>query len=430
MGLGSGPNERITRLQQAVGPVNVSRGDVLESPQPLIAVTCSRLGHDVQLHRHVCQFLTRCLLDCRQRRAVLMIATGSAIESWATRAAELFAVPVVKLSVDPHDQLADIVVCSQRGERLSHDAAIIAVADRVDAVYVRRRGIVESCLRTRVEQRCDASTRVAVSSTPQCAAAGLIAAGAIGWFHSATRSAGHLPNHAEAQPSQPDRFDGADGHPDHRCPESEAWIRTDGQWLIHCTRQRDGAWPGETERQYRDSVLLGDDSSARRGALDALIRIVKSGQLVAGAKATMMKYPVVCFSSLPLVELLQRRCFRPQLGRWDYEPYGIAIRLSRAESMGIRPVIYGDPKDRALLAEEDCFRFHPIGKKYDWRQEREWRSSGSVNLAELNQADVRVFAEDLSRVRQALQGCRWPVTLVPRLPTLPTRDVTNRGKPV
>ncbi len=112
---------------------------------------------------------------------------------------------------------------------------------------------------------------------------------------------------------------------------------------------------------------------------------------------------MVCFSALPLKELLQRRCFRPQLGRWDYEPYGIAIRLSVAKRLGIQPVIYGDTKDRALLPAEDQFRFHPIGKTFDWREEREWRSSESVNLAAMNPDDIRVFAEDSPNARVRLQ---------------------------
>lgn len=424
MGLESRPIERITRLQRAVGPVILSRSEPIESPHPLIAVTSSRLGHDSSLRRHVCQFLSRCLLDCRQRNAVLLVASGSAIEAWATRAAELFAVPVVRLSVDPNDDLADIVIGTARDEPLSRDATLIALADRVDAVYVRRGGTVERCLQARVEDRCDASTRVAVSLTRHCAASGLIAAGAIGWFHSSAKS---------------DRCKlfSTDGD-DSRLEEtrSDEWTRTDGQWLIHCTRQCDGAWPGETQRQYRDSILLGDESSASRGPLDALIRIVRSGQLVAGATATSKAHPVVCFSALPLKELLQRRCFRPQLGRWDYEPYGIAIRLSVAKRLGIQAVIYGDTKDRALLPAEDQFRFHPIGKTFDWREEREWRSCESVNLAAMNPDDIRVFAEDLSNARMRLQDCRWPVTLVATKPIAapspkrPTADVTNSEKRV
>jgi hypothetical protein len=333
---------------------------------------------------------------------------------------------VVKLSVDPNDDLAETVILSKSGAPLSRDAVTIALADRVDAVYVRRGGTVERCLRARVEDRCDASTRVALSLTRPCAAPGLIAVGAIGWFHSGEES-----DHAGA---------GAPSRLDSRLEQrqsDDAWTRTDGQWLVHCTRQRDGAWPGETVRQYHDSILLGDESCASRRPLDALVRIVRSGRLVAGATATSKRHSVVCFSALPLKELLQRRCFRPQLGRWDYEPYGIAIRFSVAKRLGIQPVIYGDAKDRALLPAADQFRFHPIGKTFDWREEREWRSSESVNLAAMNRDDIRVFAEDKSTARMRLQDCPWPVTLVAASmpiaappPDRPAADVANSGKPV
>jgi len=244
-----------------------------------------------------------------------------------------------------------------------------------------------------------------MSATGKCAACELIAAGAIGWFHAGGRSDSVTVEQSTAMDSRIE----VGSLPD------DAWTRTDGQWLIHCTRRRDGPWPGETERQYRDSILLGEESSAGREPLDALLRIVRAGRMVAGATATTKRYPVVCFSALSLQELLQRRCFRPQLGRWDYEPYGIAIRLSTAKQIGIQAVIYGDPRERSLLSREDQYRFHPLGKTYDWREEREWRSSKSVDLAELDPSDIRVFAEDSHEARRRLQDCRWPVTFVTTL---------------
>jgi hypothetical protein len=410
-------NERINRLHRAVGSVDVSHP---ATNCPLIAVTCSRLGHDSNLHRYACQFLCRSLLDCRQRQASLLVTSGTAIEPWAVRAAELFAVPIVRLSVDSNDESADIVVQSQHEKQLSRDAVAIALADRVDAVYVRRGGIIESCLRLRVTNRCDASTRVAVSMTGKCAAAGLIAAGAIGWFRATTKAKGIAVQHSTD----------LDPPLDDRVATHDAWTRTDGQWLIHCTRSRHGAWPGETERQYRDSILLGDESSQRREPLDALEKIVRSGRIVAAATATMKKHAVVCFSALPLQELLERRCFRPQLGRWDYEPYGIAVRLSVARQLGIQPVIYGQPKDRSAVSVADRFRFHPIGKTFDWREEREWRSSQSVDLSAMDPADVRIFAADQPEAKFLLRDCRWPVTFLPAAPSSGPTGVTAAGKQV
>jgi hypothetical protein len=393
-------DRRIRSLRDAVGRVDVSHP---AGADPLIAVSSSRLGHDSRLHRNVCQFLCRSLLDCRHRGASLLVASGSAIEPWAVRAAELFAVPLIRLSVNRDDQSAEIVVRSRDGAPLSRDAAVIGLADRVDAVYVRSGGTIERCLRQRVNDRRDASTRVAVAMTETCAAADLIAAGAIGWFRSTA---------CEDRRGVRNAID-LEGQSCHATPRSDSWTRTDGKWLIHCTRGRPGAWPGETERQFRDSILLGDESSQSRQPLDALTRIVRCGRIIAGATATSKKHPVVCFSSLPLVELLHRRCFRPHLGRWDYEPYGIAISMTAARRLGIQPVIYGQTADRATLAPADRFRFHPIGTTFDWRGEREWRSGRTVDLCAVAPGDVRVFAEDLPDSRTRLRDCHWSVTFVP-----------------
>ncbi len=194
-------------------------------------------------------------------------------------------------------------------------------------------------------------------------------------------------------------------------PENR-WGHSEAQWLIHCTRGRVGRWPDETERQYRDSMLLGTASSAQRGPLDALTRIVRSGRIVAGARASNHGYPVVCFSALSLQRLLESRCFRPHLGRWDYEPYGVAIRTSSAQKQGVQPVIYGKKSDRARLPEEDQFRFHPQGTTYDWGREREWRSRRSIDLGSIDREDVRVFALDTVAARSSLSDCPWQVSFL------------------
>jgi len=393
--------ERVERLSIDVGHVSISRGPACDSVDVLVAVTSSRLGHDSALHRIACRFLCQSLLDSRHRGAALLVASGSAIEPWAVRAAELFAVPVILLSVDPDNRSADIFVRARDGRKLSRDAAAISIADRVDAVFVRRGGTVQACLQRRIVARGDASTRVAVSLAPKCAAKELIDAGAIGWF-----CGGAGPqNLAGVEATIPHSLRSADSIDD-------AWIRTEGQWLIHCTRAPAGAWPGETERQYRDSMLIGRDDLALRRPIDALMSIIRSGKIVAAATATTKKHPVVCFSSRSLHELLQRRCFRPQLNRWDYEPYGIAIRLTVARQLGIQPVVYGLPKDRSTLSPDQQFRFHPIGRTFDWREEREWRSKQSVDLTAIDFDDVRVFAEDKQESRKRLQRCPWSVTFV------------------
>ncbi len=343
--------------------------------QTLVGLTSSRLGRDLMLHRHVCQFLSRSLLDARDRGAAVVVAEGSAIEPWAIRAAELFGVPCLRLQV--HDDV-------------SRDAAVIAIGDRVDAVYVRGGGTIASWLKRRIETLADASTRVAIFGTGTCAAARLIEAGAIGWYRP-RMNASVIEQAASAS-------------------SDESWMRTDGQWLIHCTRRRDGPWPGETMDQYRDAMLVDHPAATRRAPIDALERIVSSRKLIASSVATAKHHPVVCFSAVPLAELLDRRCFRPQLGRWDYEPFGIAIKTAAAKRSGLRPVIYGEPDRRKQLSVEDRYRFHPIGKTFDWRSEREWRSSGTLNLEQFHADELHVFAVDSPDARMKLSRSPWPVT--------------------
>lgn len=367
-----------------------------------LATVSSRLGHDLNLHRHVCRFLTRSLLDCRSRNATLIIATGSAIEPWATRAAELFDVHSIRIAVGKDDPGADFFVPPVKQSR---DRLVIELADRVDAIYVRAGGNIDNSLCLRINARQDASTRVAVAPDLKCAAARLIASGAIGWFDSETRRR-PSPNSTLDQNLPPDLEQPSEQE------KTDQWTRTDGQWLVHCTRGPRANWPDETIRQFRDSILIGDGDAINRQPIDSLCRILRSGRLIASSTATSKQSPVVCFSAVPLAQLLDRRCFRPQLGRWDYEPFGIAIRRSTAVSLGIKPVIYGEPGRQKTLAQQDRYRFHPIGKTYDWQSEKEWRSKESVDLTTLPESDVRVFAADTIETRNRLADCPWAVSFV------------------
>ncbi len=173
---------RLARLKEICGAAQVS-GPGLESDTPFVAVTSSRLGSDARLHRHVCQFLCRSLIDCQRRGSELLVASGSAIEPWAERAAELFAVPCRKLVVSSPQQAAHLIVSSRDSTPISVDAALIALADRVDAVYARRGGLIATCLRQRLKTDFEASVRVALTLTSTCAARELICEGAVGWLN-------------------------------------------------------------------------------------------------------------------------------------------------------------------------------------------------------------------------------------------------------
>ena len=191
------------------------------------------------------------------------------------------------------------------------------------------------------------------------------------------------------------------------------WAATEGEWLIHCTRECSGPWPGQTERQHRDELLLGAammTSNQKRSALESLCRIVRKRRLVGSALASDRSWPVVCFSEQPLAGLLSQRRYRSHMHRWDYEPYGVAIRKSAAMAAGFQPVVYGSGKDRAKLSMSERYRFQSVGKTYDWTQEREWRCAGDVDLDQFDPKDVRLFVRDKSEAHQV--GGRFKVGVV------------------
>ena len=80
-------------------------------------------------------------MRCKSQGERWLVANGSAIEPWARRASELFGIPITTLGIN---EPADIVI--QAEVPPSRDAVIIAIADRIEAAYVRRRGMIEQCL--------------------------------------------------------------------------------------------------------------------------------------------------------------------------------------------------------------------------------------------------------------------------------------------
>jgi hypothetical protein len=65
----------------------------------------------------------------------------------------------------------------------------------------------------------------------------------------------------------------------------------------------------------------------------------------------------------------------------SFEPYGIGIRKDRALSMGIREVLYYDPDDADQPGESMRWRSQSIGTRTDWRNEKEYRARGDVDLS-------------------------------------------------
>ncbi len=186
-----------------------------------------------------------------------------------------------------------------------------------------------------------------------------------------------------------------------------------GDWLIHWTRSTVGPWPDQDEQEFDDELILGCRSSDR-SALATLLRIVNEGKLWASAEAIRGGHRVVSFTDVPLHEFRERRAYRRHRRRYDFEPWGIAIRRDVLTFAGARPVIYGDEETWRKIIEQDQPFFQNIGTGDGWTQdEREWRITDHVQLKELPSSAVMVFVDSDSARQIVQKETDWHVLAVP-----------------
>jgi len=354
------------------------------------ALVASRWGRAPERRVAAFALLRHAALQARAERARLLVVDQTAAQPWVERAAELFGVPQERLAVElPRDR----------------DVAPLEVADRVFALWVRRRGKMAGLLRSHLRHAPPGSVWVTVSEAADCAGRELVAAGAVGWRLTQPASdASSGPANGPAMPAA--HVPAAHVPAAHvRAPQDVDW----SQFFVHCTRGRAGAFPGQSVRAWRDEVILGGWTGQPASPFQVLQRILRCGWLSGTAQVTRQGQPVTCWSAVPLPQLLQRRTFRPHLGRWDYEPYGLAIQRQALQRRGGRPVIYGTAGQRAGLAAGSGWRFQAEGKGGIWRAEREWRLRGSLALASLGPQEMVVFVPTPAEAAALAPWSRWPL---------------------
>ena len=177
-------------------------------------------------------------------------------------------------------------------------------------------------------------------------------------------------------------------------------------YLTHWTRDQHGPWPGESREEYLAKCVRGDPD-CDRSALATLVHIVQTQQLTGTTQAIRGGEPVVCFTEMPLAELVQRRVFRSHRGQWDCESYGFCIRRNWLDQRGARPVYYGGDEDWERLPpdERPFFQLRQTRSRgdrrpIDWTQEREWRCRGSLDLRQLTAADGLLFVPSRTEALQ------------------------------
>lgn len=403
--------------------------------RPWQAVVSSRLGRQPLARRLEIATIHRWTEQAVQRGDLPMVVPGTAAHPWVVRACQLIGVPPVELvlageeSVTPTGPKAATPPIGSACPRSTtphatthysiippdptwgRDRIAFELADRIDVVHVRPGGTLHPLLLERLRKDSAPSVRVLVPVAPWGQTASpaerrlidqLIAAGAIGYCW---RVAGD-----DSPPST---------NPPLAAPpveESVAAIRrlraSPRGWLVHCTRGRGGPWPGQSASQFRDWLLLSVPRPVDLSPLATLQRIVGQRHLIGGGPTMRDDCRAICFSAAPLWEIIARRTFRPHVGRWDAEPYGIAIRRRVASRLGARPVVYfAGPNEPA---DVPTWRLQPCGKTYDWTVEREWRLPGDVDLRQLAAEDAILFVAKRNEVPH-LAGSPWPVVSIESL---------------
>ncbi|MEM8910321.1 MAG: hypothetical protein AAGC97_01035 [Planctomycetota bacterium] len=377
-------SHRVAELLNTRPPYSDFVESLLRCTDPIIAPVCSRVGHDPAVHRQLSRQLVATAEATRSADAVWLLGRSTAVEPWASHAARVFGIQTILLGEDD--------VCQNQP---NINAWVIAIADRVDALRVRRSGTIAQCLEDRL-RISPASVRIAASACDDSrTTAALLDKGAVGRY---------LP-----EEESPDAVLDA---PPGRVNVVKQWPPSPGEWLIHCTRSAAGPWPHQSSSSYLDDLLLSRGVAVGRRAIDCLVRIVRSGRLVAGMVTSQRADPVVCFAHVPLPELLARRAYRPHLKRWDYEPFGIAIHAEIARDIGLRPVTYVDSTQHG----EDVPMHLRVaaGRTYDWRREREWRHLGTLDLTALPTSGVAIFVPDQNSLAQveSVNRLNWPTYVV------------------
>jgi len=161
----------------------------------------------------------------------------------------------------------------------------------------------------------------------------------------------------------------------------------DWGYLTHWTRRCYGPWPAETSANYYRAIAACGESYPR-SAVCTLKRILQERTIRGSGARIRNGTPVVAFTALDPCGALSLMRWRKRFVRPTFEPYGIAIHSKSAQSAGIRPVTYVKSDEKPQEGAPEMIQGYGTG---DWPAEKEWRSVGEVNLAEIPDEDVLVL---------------------------------------
>ncbi len=408
-----------------------------------IGLVSSRLGGDLGHRQSWFAALRTACLHLDVRHDLLLTARSITTQRFVRRAAELFGIRVVEITVgneqkraschrwgqcvlarDPEGQESiPQVWLSPASSSLQPpeqslvklpvaDRVVFALSERLIVLSARAQGNVARLVAHRLAAGNFPSASVYLALGPDLVAPRLavpwMASGAVGW-------------HLRAVPPA----DGGWIQPpwnmvrsrNRSAPIRKIPRRPDWSLLTHWTRQPSGPWPDQSADDYLDDLIL-DRGGVDHSALAALCRIVRTRELIATGTLIRGGVRMVCFTEVSLEELPRLRSFRSHLSRWDFEWYGICIDRTWIAARGGRPVRYGERDEWILLSAEERPYFQPRfsrtrgGRIIDWSIEREWRHAGDLSLDQLPAEAALVFVPEVGEARKIAPISPWPVIVL------------------
>jgi hypothetical protein len=182
-------------------------------------------------------------------------------------------------------------------------------------------------------------------------------------------------------------------------------------YLIHTTRTRQVHWPDQSDRDLLDEAFQLHWNPDPR-PLDSLLRIARTQRLFATKNHKRGSLSTISFTSNSLIDLTKMRTYQPHLARWDWEPYGIAIRADHLRMLGCESVRYLPNQEIDPLSPSDQAFCQPLPMRpgdRDWTYEKEWRLAGDLRLARLPEQGVFYFVSEPAEAKTLAHYTRWPV---------------------
>ncbi len=178
------------------------------------------------------------------------------------------------------------------------------------------------------------------------------------------------------------------------------------KYVIHWTRGANGPWPSEKPIDFYRTIL--ESETWPHTGFDTLVNIMENRLLLASSRHMPSNVETVSLSSLSPTEAIPLMRWRARYGEMSFEPYGIGVQKTYAQTAGILPVSYIEQD--ADTADSPLWLRQSVGAKTDWRTEQEYRCLGSLNLAQFPVEAMVIFCR--TEHEAAILRGRFPYRVV------------------